>query len=144
MREAIDIYGDKEYITEVNTKYVFFRFPDGGQDRLKSRKQDLISVLEWIHGEMDFYNRMYNEVKTIYETEKEKFDKTKHYYSDEEIHEACRKNRFANIDMELSNENYKTEWNRISGKCDISSKASDRYWKLYRIAKQLENSIKAM
>lgn len=144
MRKAIDIYGDKEHITEVNTKYVFFRFPDGSQDRLKSRKQDLIDVLEWARTEMRFYDRMRNEVVAIYETEKEKFDKTKHYYSDEEIHEACCKDRFANIDMELSNENYKREWNRISGKYDIAAKAGDRYWKLYEITKQLENSIGAM
>ncbi len=144
MRKAIDIYGDKEHITGVNTKYVFFRFPDGSQDRLKSRKQDFIDVLEWMRAEMRFYDRMRDEVVAIYETEKEEFDKTKHYYSDEEIHEACLKDRFASIDMGLSNERYKTEWNRISGKYDIAIKAGDRYWKLYKIAKQLENAIGAM
>ena len=103
MREAISIYGDKEHITEVNKTYVFFTFPDGSQDRKKSRKQDLQEVLEWVNGELYFYNRMYEEVKQMYESEKEKFDKTRHYYSDEEIHEACLKNRFASIDMGISN-----------------------------------------
>ena len=71
MREAISIYGDKEHITEVNKTYVFFTFPDGSQDRKKSRKQDLQEVLEWVNGELYFYNRMYEEVKQMYESEKE-------------------------------------------------------------------------
>ena len=58
MREAISIYGDKEHITEVNKSYVFFKFPDGSQDRKKSRKQDLQEVFEWVKGELYFYNRM--------------------------------------------------------------------------------------
>ena len=144
MREAISIYGDKEYITSVNTKYVFFKFPDGNEDRIRSRKQDLVNVLELVHTEMYFYNRMYNETKAIYDVEKEKIDKVRHYYSDEEIHAACLKNRFASIDMGLSNEQYKREWDRISGKFEVASKASGKYWRLYRIASQIESAIKVM
>lgn len=144
MRNPISIYGDKEYITSVNAKYVFFKFPDGNEDRIRSRKQDLVDVLEWLHTEMYFYNRMYNETRVIYDAEKEKFDKTRHYYSDEEIHATCLKNRFASIDMGLSNEHYKREWDRISGKFEVASKASDKYWRLYRIASQIESAIKVM
>ena len=144
MREAISIYGDKEYITEVNKSYVFFTFPDGSQDRKKSRKQELQEVFEWLNTEMYFYNRMYEDAKQIYETEKEKFDKTRHYYSDEEIHEACLKNRFASIDMGISNKRYVEDWNRISGKFEIASKANDKYWKLYKIATQIKSVISVM
>ena len=144
MREVISIYGDKEHITSVNAKYVFFKFPDGSQDRVKTRKQELVNVLEWIHTEMYFYNRMYNETRAIYEAEKEKFDKTRYYYSEEEIHEACLKNRFAKFEMYLSNEQYKREWDRISGKSDIVNKANDKYWKLYRIASQIQGVIRIM
>ena len=144
MRKAISIYGDKEYITSVNAKWVFFKFPDGSQDAIRSRKQELVNVLEWIHTEMYFYNRMYNEAREIYETEKEKFNKTKHYYSVKEIHDACLKNRFANIDMEMSNEEYIREWDRISGKSDIVNKANNKYWELYQIAEQIQIAIRVM
>ena len=144
MREAISIYGDKEHITEVNKTYVFFTFPDGSQDRKKSRKQDLQEVFEWVKGELYFYNRMYEEAKQMYESEKEKFDKIRHYYSDEEIHEACLKNRFASIDMGISNEKYKEDWHRISGKWSVASKANDRYWKLYKLAEQIKSAISLM
>lgn len=144
MREAVSIYGDKEHITEVNKSYVFFTFPDGNQDRKKSRKQDLIEVFEWIKGELYFYNRMYEEVKRTYESEKERFDKTRHYYSDEEIHEACLKNRFASIDMGISNKRYIEEWNQISGKLSIASKANDRYWRLYKLAEQIKSTLNVL
>lgn len=144
MRKAIDIYGDKEHITEVNAKYVFFRFPDGSQDRLKVRKQDLIEVYQWINEEMNFYRRMYEEVKQLYESEKERFDKIRHYYSDEEIHEACLKNRFASIDMGISNEKYKEDWNQISGKWKVASNANDKYWKLYMLAENIKGTINSL
>ena len=140
MRE-ISIYGDKEHITEVNKTYVFFTFPDGRQGRKKSQKQDLQKVLEWVNGELYFYNRMYEEVSHIYESEKEKFDKTRHYYSEEEIQEACLKNRFASIDMRISNEKYMEDCQRILGKLSVASKANDRYWKLYNLAKQIKSAI---
>lgn len=123
MREAISIYGDKEHITSVNTKYVFFKFPDGNEDRIRSRKQDLVNVLEWVHTEMYFYNRMYNETKAIYDVEKEKIDKVRHYYSDEEIHAACLKNRFASIDMGLSNEMNSTKENGIEFQVNLRLQA---------------------
>ena len=144
MREAISIYGDKEHITEVNKTYVFFTFPDGSQDRKKSRKQDLQEVFEWVKGELYFYNRMYEEAKQMYESEKEKFDKTRHYYSDEEIHEACLKNRFASIDMGISNEKYKEDWHRISGKWSVGNNANERYWKLYKLAEQIKSVLSLM
>lgn len=144
MRKVISIYGDKEHIISANEKYVFFKFPDGKEDHIKSRKQDMMDVLKWIHTEMYFYHRMYIEVKDMYESEKEEFDRTRHYYSDEEIHAACLKNRFANINMGLSNEQYKKDWDRIAGKWNIASMANDKYWKLYRIAEQIQRAIKVM
>lgn len=141
MRKAIDIYGDKEHITEVNAKYVFFKFPDGSQDRLKSRKQDLQEVYKWVNEEMYFYNRMYEEVHQMYELEKERFDRTRHYYSDEEIHNACLKNRFANIDMEISNEKYKEDWHYISGGRKVGTRANDKYWRLYKLAEEIKNVL---
>lgn len=144
MRKAISIYGDKEHITNVNKTYVFFTFPDGSQDRKKSREQDLQEVFEWVKGELYFYNRMYEEVRQMYESEKKKFDNTRHYYSEEEIQEACLKNRFASIDMRISNEKYNKEWHLISGKLSVANKANDKYWKLYNLAEQIKSAISLM
>lgn len=144
MRKVIDIYGDKEYITEVNVKYVFFRFPDGSQDRRRSRKQDLQEVYKWVNEEMYFYHRMYEEVHRMYELEKERFDRTRHYYSDEEIHNACLKNRFASIDMGISNEKYKEDWHYISGKGKVATRANDKYWRLYKLAEEIKSVLNVM
>lgn len=140
----MDIYENKKYITSVNERYVFFKLPNGDEYKVPSRKKDLVDVLEWLHTEMDFYNRMYNETKELYDYEKEMFNKTAHYYSEEEIHAACLKNRFSIIDMEMSNEKYIRTWDRISGKFEIVHKASAKYWTLYKIASQIENVIKTI
>lgn len=140
-RTEINIYGDKEYITQVNKAYVFFKFPDGSQERLRSRKSDLIEVYKWIGEELQFYDRMYKETKKLYDVEKDKFDRSRHYYSDEEIKEACKGNRFANIPMEISNEKFREDWNKICGKSDITSYAMNKYWKLYRLSGEIKTAI---
>lgn len=141
----MNIYENKKYITSVNERYVFFKLPDGDEYKTHLEKKALIDVLEWLHTEMDFYNRMHNEIKELYDSEKEMFIKTEHYYSEEEImHAACFKNRFSVIDMEMSNEKYIRTWDRILGKFEIVPKASVKYLTLYKIASQIENVIKTM
>ena len=140
----MNIYENKKYITSVNEKYVFFKLPNGDECKTHLEKKVLVDVLEWLYAEMDFYNRMYNETKELYDSEKERFTKTAHYYSEEEIHATCLKNRLSVIDMEMSNEKYKRTWDRISSKFEIAHKASAKYWTLYKIASQIENVIKTM
>lgn len=144
MREAINIYGDKEYITQVNSKYVFFTFPDGSQDRLRASKVDLKCVYGWYVEEMNFYNRMYNELSESYREQFDSFEKSRHYYSEDEIAIACKTDRFAYIPMEIKNEDYKREINKIFGISKESSRILDKYWKYYRIAKQIEEAFKQL
>lgn len=141
MRKAINIYADKEYITEVNKTYVFFKFPDGSQDHLKSQKNELIEVYKWIGEEMRFYDRMYRESHQIYEEKSERFKNNRHYYTDDEIKEACKTNHFAYISMELSNEKYKEDWHEIYGKVELTSYAMDKYWKLYNLSVKIRNVV---
>lgn len=134
MKKAISIYGDKEYIDHVSAEYVTFRFPDGTRDKLKTRKLELQQACEWYRDEMMFYYRMYREISSLYDKEKEKFINSHHYYDDEEVKKACLKNRFADIDMKISNRNYLRKWNNISGihitamtMFDKHAKAANRY-----------------
>lgn len=80
----------------------------------------------------------------MYELEKERFDRTRHYYSDEEIHNACLKNRFASIDMGISNEKYKEDWHYISGKGKVATRANDKYWRLYKLAEEIKSVLNVM
>lgn len=138
MRTTISIYGDKEYITQVSRNYVFFRFPDGNQDRKKINKEDLKELHEWVRSEMSFYNRMYQELHSEYEKQKDNFDKIYHYYSEEEVKEACKRNRFTSIEMEIRNMEYKEKWYNIAGISKEANRINDKYWKYYKLAKQIE------
>lgn len=144
MRKAISIYGDKEYITQVNSKFVFFKFPDGNQERLLANKVDLIEIYEWFTGEMNFYNRMNRELSESYRKQFDSFEKTHHFYSEEEINEACKKDRFANIPMEIKNKDYTRKINKIFGISEEGSRILDKYWKYYRIKKQIEEALRQL
>lgn len=140
MRKAETVYGDKEFITQVNRKYVFFNF-NGSQDRLPARLHDLKEFFEWLKEEIVFYERMRHELHESYEKQKEKFDSTRHFYSEEEIIEACRKDRFANIDMEIKNKYYLEDWHKIVG---IGNESSRVLYKLERLRKLLAQTKAAI
>lgn len=137
MREAISIYGDKEHITQVSRSYVFFRFPDGNQDRKKVNETELKELYDWVNSEREFYSRMYNELSKSYEKQRELLEK-RHYYTKEEIQVACKKNRFANIDMEIRNEEYMKESHRISGLTTEAARINDKYWKYVNLTRQIQ------
>lgn len=138
MREAISIYGDKEYVTQVSQSYVFFTFPDGNQDKKKVNKADLKELYEWVRSEIVFYNRMYQELHNEYEKQKEQFDRVYHYYSEEEIKEACKRDRFAYINMEIRNRERAREWGYVAGIGKEADRINDKYWKYYKLATQIE------
>ena len=140
MRKAETIFGDRYYITEVNKKYVFFNF-NGSQDRLPAKLYELKEVLEWLNTEIIFYERMRYELHDSYEKQKEKFDATRHFYSDEEIADACRKDRFANIEMEIRNKYYLEDWHKIVGIGNESSRVLDKLEKLRKLARQTKAAI---
>ena len=108
----VDFFGDKEYIVHVTNSYTVFRFPDGSKTRLETCKEQLVPVLGWYRTEMQFYDRMQRELNAQYEKQKEVFDTSSHYYTDEEIADACQKDRFALFDLQYANKKYLQESSR--------------------------------
>lgn len=141
MKQNALILRDKEFISNVNSKYTFFVFPDGRQYQTRSDKQELSEVYQWLLEEMTFYRRMHEELQKAYEREKAAFDGSSHFYTEEEIYHA---NLYTKAEMEVSNEKYRTEWGKITGKGDAAVKASGKYWQLYKLAKQIQNVVAMM
>lgn len=137
----VDLFGDKEYIVHVTNSYTVFRFPDGSKTRLETCKEQLVPVLGWYRTEMQFYDRMQRELNAQYEKQKEVFDTSSHYYTDEKIADACQKDLFALFDLQYANKKYLQEWNAVSGIQQGASFARDRYWQLYKIATQLQTVV---
>lgn len=144
MKNAVSIYGDKEYIEHVSIDYVVFRFPDGTRDKLKTRKSELQQAFDWYKDEMMFYDRAHRELSSLHDKEKEKFNNSHHYYDDEEIQKACMKNRFADIDMKILNRNYLREWNNISGIHITAMKMFDKYSNAANKCRQMAKVLNAM
>lgn len=144
MSNIIDAYDNKEHITQINERYIFFKFSDGNQESVKTKKQDLLRIQEWVHDELGFYDRMYWATKEIYDTEKVRFHKTRHYYSGEEVQAACLNNSFAYINMDISNKKYKEDWNRIVGMGDLVLRINNKYGRLRKLSMQIKNVLNVM
>ena len=143
MRKAIDIYGDKEYITNVTKDYVTFIFSDGERDKLKSRKADLIQVLEWYKNEMKFWDRMRAELRKRYNDTHTYLEETCKYYTEDEI-KAVGRDFNAMYNMKSSNKELKTRYDKCFAVGEEATRASDKYWEYYKIARQIESAINAM
>lgn len=141
MRKAVSILGDKEYITNITQKYVFFRFSDGNQDRLKINESELKELYDWVISERKFYGRMSDELSMSYNKQRKLLEQ-KHYYTQEEIQTACKKHRFANIDMEIRNKEYMKESYKISGINAEIEKINNKYWKYINLTRQIQAALK--
>lgn len=144
MRKAISIYGDKEYITHVGADYVRFRFPDGSGDTLKTKKEELRQTYEWYDAEVKYCYRAHQEILEIYHKNVEQFNKSHRYYSEEEIKAACKTNRFADIDMKMSNAHYLKDWDQIYGMHLVASEFLRKYEKHVAILYQISKVLNAM
>jgi hypothetical protein len=143
MKRTFDMYLDKEYVTGVNVKYTFYHFPEG-EDRKNTKIEDLEILHEWLVSELQFYDRMCNELRASYYTQKEDFERTHHWYTQEEMHEAALKNRLSVLDLEFSNKRYDEERHRLNGILREYRRIHDKYWKLYRLNEQAKQILRTL
>ena len=62
-KKSIDVFADKQYITQIGKEYIHFKFADGSQDRKTASRKEIALVLPWLQSEMNFYDRMWQENK---------------------------------------------------------------------------------
>lgn len=61
----IDILENKQYITDINNEWTFFKFPNGKEDRVTTNIKLIDDLLDYFRNEYRFYKRMYEELKGI-------------------------------------------------------------------------------
>ena len=139
-------------VSEVNAKYIFFHFPDGTQDRKIVNKNDLKELYIDICNNMKSYDFMKEECEKVKEQLRLESDSLnsviqgyeKYIAEHQEIPSIRRglDNVCFNLEYAIKNQrelNYK-----ISGVNKAWSHASDNYWKLYKLQKQIENVLKVI
>ena len=54
----IDILENKQYITDINSKWTFFKFPNGKEDRVATNIKLTDVLLDYFRNEYRFYKRI--------------------------------------------------------------------------------------
>ena len=131
-KKSIDVFADKQYITQIGKEYIHFKFADGSQDRKAASRKEIALVLPWLKGEMNFYDRMWQELLEEQDRQRKAFDLSHHYYTEDEMKEAERREHLSSISMKVSNDDYIREVWRINGIYQHKWMALyDKYYKLY-------------
>ena len=82
----IDILENKQYITDINSKWTFFKFPNGKEDRVATNIKLTDDLLDYFRNEYRFYKRMYEELKDISDKKRKEVDKLPRHTEEEIIH----------------------------------------------------------
>ncbi len=141
-KKSIDVFADKQYITQIGKEYIHFKFADGSRDSKKTSRKEIALILPWLQSEMNFYDRMWQELSDEQDRQRKAFDLSHHYYTEDEMKEAERREHLSSISMKVSNDDYIREVWRINGICQHKWMALyDKYYKLYTQACNASRSV---
>ena len=143
------MYDIKE-VTQVNTSYIFFHFSDGTQDRKTIDMRELKHLYNDVCKNIKHYDFMKEECEKVRESLKLESEKLENIIQGYEKYIAEHQD-VPNIRRGLDNVCYslettiknKRELNmEISGVNKTWSYAMEKYWKLYKLQKQIESVLK--
>lgn len=141
-KKSIDVFADKQYITQIGKEIMHFKFADGSQDSKVVSRKEIALVLPWLQSEMNFYDRMSCEMREEAEKQRKAFESCYHFYTEEEMEEAEKRQHLSSISMKVDNDNYIREMWRINGMYNHRwSALYDKYYKLYT---QARNSVRGV
>ena len=86
-KKSIDVFADKQYITQIGKEVMHFKFADGSQDSKVVSRKEIALVLPWLQSEMNFYDRMSREMREEAEKQRKAFESCYHFYTEEEMEE---------------------------------------------------------
>lgn len=142
-----NVYDNREYISSVTKTHIYFVFPNGSKKGKKISENDIQTlkmVRQWLASEINFYYRMYNELLSSWEKKRENLEKTQHFFSQEEISEACQKDRFADVDMQIANKSYTEEANKLSGVLAEANVILGKLGRMYKLNEQIQSMLKTI
>lgn len=142
---------DINEVTQVNTSFIFFHFSDGSQDRKVVDMRELKYLYDDVCQNMKHYDFMKNESHNISEKMQEEYNKLESIsqgYKDfieknqdipavrRNLHDVC-------YQLEVTQQKQRETAIQKSGVNVMYSHAIDKYWKLYKLQKQIESVLKS-
>lgn len=128
-------------VTSVNQNYIFFRTPEGKEERVKTTKEFCKEFMKFCDEEMDFYARAKQNAFSFLEETKTKIEKVYPFPDEEELKNAKRMYRTKLEDQKREAYEKRLEifslHDYIHNLCDMEQK----YITLYQQAKAAYNAF---
>ena len=115
----IDILENKQYITDINSKWTFFKFPNGKEDRVATNIKLKDVLLDYFRNEYRFYKRMYEELNDISDKKRKEVDKLPRHTEEEITHATL----FEDMNMRTDNEKFKEKSYEVHGINSVTNNA---------------------
>lgn len=132
-------------VTECNKSYIHLN-NEGKQESKKANVELLRKVLITATQDLEFYNRMQEELKALYERRKAEADRKYHWITDDMVkaayQESSKKGFELSISQDINNEECVRRFGEVSGIYEGVKFANERYWEIRKIKIQAENALK--
>mgnify|MGYP000929347717 CR=1 FL=1 len=118
---------------------------NGEQKRIKANEERLREILRVSVENEIFYGRMWNEVKELYEREKEKVERRYHFITDEMIEEAFKRSHKEGLDLswrkDSNNEECIRQYSGAFGIFTGAKYASDHRIEAHKLKEQAKGAL---
>lgn len=136
-------------VSECNFRFIHLKRGDAdAQERIKATPDKLRLILEKAREDSAFYERMYREVKNLYDLRKNEAEKRWQYITDEQIAEVRAKDEMEGWMLGLSKDSHNVdcvrERSRAFGIFDVASYAMEREREAVRLARQAEGALRSV
>ena len=123
----IDILENKQYITDINSKWTFFKFPNGKEDRVATNIKLTDVLLDYFRNEYRFYKRMYEELNDISDKKRKEVDKLPRHTEEEITHATL----FEDMNMRTDNEKFKEKSYEYKSNKSFNTRISPSKYKTF-------------
>lgn len=133
-------------VAECNRSFIFLKMEDSEElNRIHTTAARLRLILKQAREDAAFYERMYREVKNLYDLRSKEVDQKWQYITDEQIAEVRAKDEMDGWMLGLSKDSHNVdcvrERSKLSGIFEAASYAMEREREAVRIGKQAEGAL---
>jgi len=132
-------------VTECNSSYIHLN-NEGKQESKKATVELLRKVLNIASKDLEFYDRMQEELKALYERRKAEVERKYHWITDEMVkaayQESSKKGFELSVSKDSNNEECTRKFGEVFGIYEGVRFSSDRYWEARKLKVQAENALK--
>lgn len=133
-----NMWENLKYISNIGDKQIIFILNGGIYEYVNHTKDMLITLHDYFNKELEFYDRMANEIHDKYKCMYNHLQTTEKFPTEEDYANAdC----FKRLELEAKTTELHLEYARCFALSQYVSEIHDKYWKLYKLRGQVEHQL---